>query len=254
MRYTSGVRRVAPFLLLAATAVGCHLIGGTSDYVIGDAQGGAATTTSSGMGGTDASTSSSSSSTSGTGGAPPQCVVPADCMAGPCQNAECNGGMCDYTDKGMGTQCLGPSMTEPGVCSIEGLCVECIDAEHCPGVGDTCEPNNTCKANHCENTQQDVDEGETDIDCGGPCPPCGLGDGCSVPGDCDTLFCSGNLCANCTTPDSCVTGFYCHQSDFTCVPKKPNGSSCVVNLQSHDYLCSSGCCALGFCALAGFCN
>lgn len=249
MRYTSGVRRVAPFLLLAATAVGCHLIGGTSDYVIGDAQGGAATTTSSGMGGTDASTSSSSSSTSGTGGAPPQCVVPADCMAGPCQNAECNGGMCDYTDKGMGTQCLGPSMTEPGVCSIEGLCVECNVASDCPGVGDTCESNNTCKANHCENDEQDESLGETGFNCGGPCPPCTVGEGCAVAGDCDTLFCSGaNVCANCTTPDSCATGFYCTQVGYTCEPKKANGETCLA-----DYVCSSGCC-LAACVLSNFCN
>jgi hypothetical protein len=48
-------------------------------------------------------------------------------------------------------------------------------------------------------------QGETDVDCGGPnCGPCALGKKCVANGDCTTgLACSGGVCAN---PPSCTDG------------------------------------------------
>jgi hypothetical protein len=42
--------------------------------------------------------------------------------------------------------------------------------------------------------------GETDVDCGGPCAPCGLGDGCGAATDCLSGLCAGGVCA---LPPSC---------------------------------------------------
>lgn len=40
---------------------------------------------------------------------------------------------------------------------------------------------------------------ETDIDCGGSCPPCETGQACAVPGDCSTRVCEGELCCSSST-------------------------------------------------------
>jgi hypothetical protein len=36
--------------------------------------------------------------------------------------------------------------------------------------------------------------GESDVDCGGPCPPCGVGDACSDASDCATSVCVDDVC------------------------------------------------------------
>ncbi|HWU86705.1 MAG TPA: hypothetical protein VN253_05505, partial [Kofleriaceae bacterium] len=43
---------------------------------------------------------------------------------------------------------------------------------------------------------------ETDIDCGGTCGPCNLGDHCRVDKDCDDGICKGGTCA----PVACANG------------------------------------------------
>jgi N-acetylneuraminic acid mutarotase len=39
-----------------------------------------------------------------------------------------------------------------------------------------------------------TDNGETDIDCGGPCAPCAYGERCVLPDECSTTNCSSNEC------------------------------------------------------------
>lgn len=47
--------------------------------------------------------------------------------------------------------------------------------------------------------------GETDIDCGGPCPPCQPGQACVLPEDCDTGVCNFGKCdaPACKSDDEC---------------------------------------------------
>jgi len=252
MRYTSDVHRSAPFLVLATLAVGCHLIGGTNEFIVGDGGGGSdtATTTSTGLGGASSASSSSSSASTGVGGQAPECTKIADCTdAATCQFAQCIGNECSYPTSPRGTECLIAPPATTGVCSDSGLCVECIESSDCPNLGDTCEPNNTCKANHCENMFEDTNMGETGVDCGGPCPACPNGQGCNDASDCQTLFCStSKVCSNCTDPDSCGVGFYCSQLDNECKPKEGNGSPCAA-----DYVCASDCCFGVICGFSSQC-
>src|SRR4051794_13788156 len=45
----------------------------------------------------------------------------------------------------------------------------------------------------CTDGKQGGDE--TDVDCGGGCPPCAMGQGCAEPGDCLSGICAGGTCA-----------------------------------------------------------
>jgi hypothetical protein len=45
----------------------------------------------------------------------------------------------------------------------------------------------------CTDGKQGGDE--TDVDCGGSCPPCALGQACAKPGDCGSGACAGGICA-----------------------------------------------------------
>ena len=44
---------------------------------------------------------------------------------------------------------------------------------------------------------------ETDVDCGGTCPRCGLGKICASRDDCTTALCAGGVCAEWTNPADC---------------------------------------------------
>jgi hypothetical protein len=58
----------------------------------------------------------------------------------------------------------------------------------------------------CANTLLDGDE--TDVDCGGSCGPCGLGNDCALPSDCDIGACTDGICvlpvgSTCTDATEC---------------------------------------------------
>ena len=44
----------------------------------------------------------------------------------------------------------------------------------------------------CANGEKDI--GESDIDCGGPCTPCALGNSCKINGDCESNNCIRSVC------------------------------------------------------------
>jgi hypothetical protein len=54
-------------------------------------------------------------------------------------------------------------------------------------------------APHCFNEIQDADE--TGVDCGGSCDSCEVGNSCEIDEDCDTNFCSENICVVATCTD-----------------------------------------------------
>jgi hypothetical protein len=85
--------------------------------------------------------------------------------------------------------------------------------------------------------------GETDVDCGGSCPGCVVGDYCDVGGDCLSGICSSYLCAEAGCIDGAQNGT---ESDVDC-----GGFSCAPCVQGKqcflDDDCWSKSCELGAC-------
>jgi hypothetical protein len=81
--------------------------------------------------------------------------------------------------------------------------------------------------------------GESDIDCGGPCPACVLGDGCFVASDCQSTYCTAGQCTVCSPgqtqscgtmlPGACALGLRTCQMNGTygsCVPPSGTPETC----------------------------
>jgi len=101
--------------------------------------------------------------------------------------------------------------------------------------------DNLCLSMSCMNGNRDERHGETDEDCGGPCPGCGLGKNCDENSDCSSGVCVNMLCAPCVSNGSCGDGEYCAE-DGGCQQKKPVGADC-----DEDYECSSDKCSSDEC-------
>src|SRR5262249_28333020 len=80
--------------------------------------------------------------------------------------------------------------------SAAGDCVECVTGTDCATL--VCKMN-LCVAQSCTDTVQNGSE--TDVDCGGSCPPCGFGKKCGTNGDC-----KGQSCINTTCAATCTDG------------------------------------------------
>jgi hypothetical protein len=80
-----------------------------------------------------------------------------------------------------------------------------------------------------------LDPGESDVDCGGDCPPCANGFDCNGADDCVSGFCQGGTCAACSTHANCsgVANSWCdpNVNGGQCVPKKPAGDICTEGAQ-----------------------
>ncbi|HZY09081.1 MAG TPA: hypothetical protein VFE69_15090, partial [Ilumatobacteraceae bacterium] len=83
-----------------------------------------------------------------------------------------------------------------------------------------------CRPGHCAN--QDKDGNETDVNCGGSCPPCGSGKTCQATADCASgLTCFNNKC----TANHCVNNVKDgNETDVNCgggeCPPCPGGKGC----------------------------
>ena len=87
---------------------------------------------------------------------------------------------------------------------------------------------------HCSNTMQDIDEGETDIDCGGPCAGCETGQFCEIANDCVSLRCDPTTkrCLAATCTDGTKNG---DETDRDC------GGSCPACNDGQDCALPSDC-------------
>ncbi len=101
---------------------------------------------------------------------------------------DCGGIYCPKC--GIGKACNSETDCASGVCGTSGTC----EAKPQPTIPETCS-NNT------------KDEGESDVDCGGSCPQCGMDKYCNVDDDCKSWKCvassgaTGKVCAG----DGCET-------------------------------------------------
>jgi hypothetical protein len=96
----------------------------------------------------------------------------------------------------------------------------------------------------------EMNQNETDIDCGGVCPRCGEGQSCLVDSDCDSEHCSGGTCQAEPRP-SCTDGTRNgDETDVDCggpdCDPCPEGAGC-----SSDADCVTENCDAGSCGPAG---
>ena len=159
------------------------------------------------------------------------CLVDRDCRSLSCDHFRCTscfdqGVNQDETDRdcggatcqrrcSSGQHCLIDSDCDRGLC-VNGICFGCRD-----GAGDSCET--------CRNGLRD--RGESDVDCGGPCPGCPEGAACTVAVDCAGracrfLKCIASHCGN-DLPDADETFVDC--GGPSCLPCSTEGAPCRVN-------------------------
>ncbi|WP_428261382.1 fibrinogen-like YCDxxxxGGGW domain-containing protein [Haliangium sp.] len=98
----------------------------------------------------------------------------------------------------------------------------CQRDQDCTG-GDVCAPGGVCVAPSCNDGAQNG--AETGVDCGGgTCPACADGVGCTVPGDCESGVCTGQVCQIPRCGDGVVNG------DDECDDGNPsNADECTVD-------------------------
>jgi hypothetical protein len=98
----------------------------------------------------------------------------------------------------------------------------------------------------CENGRRDGDE--TDLDCGGSCPPCSPGGHCESHGDCDTMICAGGFCQTPTCYDGMQNG---SESGVDCggtCPNSCNMQGCLTDVQcGANHFCLDGACMPSSC-------
>lgn len=116
------------------------------------------------------------------------CNVDSDCRSGLCEN-----GVCADTD-----HCFN-NKYDPGLESDVDCGVRC--SKKCE-IGQNCYEHSDCESGNCRNgvcsepscSNRIQDGDESDVDCGGSCPPCADGKKCYTSTDCKSGVCMGGIC------------------------------------------------------------
>jgi hypothetical protein len=197
---------------------------------------------------------------------PDQADADDDGVGDACDNcpAEYNTYQADEDDDGYGDVCDN-CPDEPNPDQLDGdddgvgdACDNCPDTPN-PDQDDLCSPCNgddancttgfcsdfddTCYPAHCDNGSHDSQDGETDLDCGGPCPPCDVGASCQEDADC-TTGCSDS--DNTCYPEHCENGAHDSldgESDTDCggpCSLCEVGDSCNANSDCQSGNCNPG--------------
>src|SRR6478735_4850427 len=99
---------------------------------------------------------------------------------------------------------------------------------------------------HCQNQQRD--EGESDIDCGGACAPCSFTQKCNSEADCREGECVDGTCQAAACRDGSQTGT---ETDTDCGGGScnacPVGAGCIVGSDCQSRSCSEQGCAAPTC-------
>ncbi len=167
------------------------------------------------------------------------------CAAGQCAVSCVNGysvcgGICvnlqiDLANCGQcGTACAMGQFCVGGVCGAK----PCMTNNDCPSLVCT---NNRCADPACNDMVKNGDE--SDVDCGGSCPPCAVGKGCRKGGDCTSGLCFNGLCVTPSCGDMIKNG---SETDVDCggnCPPCSVGKGCLVNGDCIDGACINNQCA-----------
>ncbi|MRG94141.1 hypothetical protein GF068_19770 [Polyangium spumosum] len=135
----------------------------------------------------------------------------------------------------------------PGHCvgndnSKTASCVQCEVSEHCVAPLTKCDANH-CVGELCLNGVKDTALGESDIDCGGPCAPCEVGESCNMGTDCASGVCDGSVCSPPTCSDGLSNG---HETGKNC--GGPDCEPCFASERcAKDDDCKSKVCRDGVC-------
>jgi hypothetical protein len=218
------------------------------------------------------------------------CAHDADCGAGKFCDPGAGGGTCAAT-KPIGATCGSDDQCASGFC-VDGVCCASACDEPCyactflltgaapdgtcaavpSGAQDptqqcaaeqaasSCAPTGLCGGGGaCQCVTATCSDGlkdgtETDVDCGGSCPPCVNGKDCKAAADCESAFCNSLVCAACSSASQCASGDLCdlQLNGGTCLVAGALGAPCTAAGQ-----CTSGFCADGVCCNAacnGVCN
>ncbi|TKD02200.1 hypothetical protein [Polyangium fumosum] len=139
-----------------------------------------------------------------------------------------------------------------GLCTDQFECDECTLDAHCPG--GKCTPDGRCVPLHCANGSLDAANGETDVDCGGPCVPCAAGLKCNQRADCEGEGSCGGSPKTCQPPSCNDTFKNGNETDLDC------GGSCADDV-ANPKRCTQGqgClfpddCSAGLSCKAGTCQ
>lgn len=199
---------VASLVLAAGELTGCNYVTGVDGKNFESNE--------TGIGGESAGPAGSGGSpnSGGTGGTelPPECTVAAECDApsNTCLIATCLDQTCGETSAPAETNC-----GDDSVCDGVGNCVspDCLD--------------------------QVLNGDETDVDGGGDCGPCNIGDNCEVGTDCSSGLCETGVCA-CVDDVDCGSDQYCNAG--SCMDQLDNGATCGKSNACKSEFCTDGVC------------
>ncbi len=163
----------------AVALVACAQVAGLGDFVDVSSSGTGAGATGGHGGGTGGGTGGAGAQGGGSGCNSTTCSG----SVGDCSLQACVDGVCTLVHESEGEPC---GAADEDVCDGQGACVECNIAADC--IGDDICVDHTCFSSTCEDNQ--LSTGETDIDCGGPCPPCDVEETCALWSDCTTGYCT----------------------------------------------------------------
>jgi hypothetical protein len=166
------------------------------------------------------------------------CPKGAKCKQGKCR--------CGNGRKRCGKQCVA-LQSDPKNCGCGGPdCPRCQNGRAC-SAGTDC-TSGVCQGGICTEpapTCSDgiTNEGETDVDCGGPnCPPCATGKACQSASDCVSGTCSGGICV-CAVKTCANYPGQCGTLSNGC------GGTIVCNTCAGGQTCNAGvCCTPKTCA------
>jgi hypothetical protein len=84
---------------------------------------------------------------------------------------------------------------------------------------------------------------ETDVDCGGTCPPCADTKVCLINGDCQSHICTGGFCAVASCTDAVKNG---NETDVDCgggtCPACASTKACLANSDCSSNICNNHVC------------
>ncbi|MBI5549218.1 MAG: hypothetical protein HY901_35485 [Deltaproteobacteria bacterium] len=179
-----------------------------------------------------------------------QVCVNSACTDEPCVGKTCEAAQMCVKGSCYPIDCPSDLCAEDSVC-VTGLCVPkpCVDL-HCAS-DEVCVAGDCIKATCSDATR---DGTESDVDCGGSCPPCDEAKRCAVASDCLSARCTEGRCAAATPTcsDQERNGF---ETDVDCggpCPSCAHRKRCISPGDCLSRVCAGGTCQAPTCSDSAF--